>query len=123
MASPSLRAARAVRGLMVDADGYWPDIARFRSGFLASSPDIASQSSAEMPPTNVLGEYVGRLAMAMMSPFVTSMHSTLPHLQSYVSDSCSSAIVLARDSSAAFCTFASMVSCTSEPACGSMPFA
>ena len=60
---------------MVEADMYWPPMARLTSGVRCSSELSLSQSSLEMPPTNAEGSKVGALAMPRISPFVQSRHT------------------------------------------------
>ena len=104
---------------MTDPGGYWPAIARLSMGLCAPSSWSASQSAVEIPPTNTLGEKVGLLAMARISPLVQSMTMAEPPTES-MPVSRILPTMRSRDSSAVRWMSTSSVSTRSDPLCGSM---
>ena len=55
MAWPCSSADSAENGLIVEAEGYWPLMARLSSGVFASAACSCSHSSVLMPPMKALG--------------------------------------------------------------------
>ena len=116
--TPYLRAASAESGLMVEADMYWPAIARLIMGYPLSSLESAAHASLETPPMKTDGSKTGALAMPRISPFVTSMQTQAPFFASAYPWLCPALMAWARPSSHACWILRSSVSLMSLPGSG-----